>query len=326
MLISIQYLRALAALLVVLVHAMPAFIRGRFGVDIFFVISGFIMVCTTTNDPTPVNFFRRRLWRIVPLYWIFTLIAAFIVAQPTISIGLAVEPQQLIKSLLFIPYRDAYNSIVPVLLPGWTLNYEMYFYVLFAVSLLLPRSVRVVSLSSVIALLSIVGMIFHPKNPVLGMWTSSLLLEFVFGMTIARAWMGGLKLSHAQACCSVIAGLFIFAFSTPDGPLRFLEWGASASFLVTGFIYLDSYLRQFPIAILQLLGDASYSIYVTHYLTIRGYSATVGKFLGTADAYHPLSLLFLFVLVVLVGIATYFVVEKPMLDWGRRQRARAFAA
>ena len=141
MIVSIQYLRAVAALLVVMFHYsntfsaefVPGFFSfgvGAYGVDIFFVISGYIMYTISALRPRPpAAFLKDRIVRIVPLYWLLTLVAAFVSTKGGLSIGLDVSLRDLVTSLLFIPEWNAnYPTLVsPVLLVGWTLNLEMVF-------------------------------------------------------------------------------------------------------------------------------------------------------------------------------------------------------
>src|ERR1019366_2869669 len=140
----IQYLRGIAALMVVWHHGVGQlatletyfpFRFGTSGVDLFFVISGFIMVVTTAGrDVTPTEFIARRFVRVVPLYWVLTLaLAATALVAPSLFRSVTLTAVSLIQSLLFIPHFSPSHAgmIWPVLVPGWTLNYEMFFYVVF---------------------------------------------------------------------------------------------------------------------------------------------------------------------------------------------------
>src|SRR5262245_37349739 len=135
MLYSIQYLRAIAATMVAAYHAsleLPAgsalhgLLKGQAGVDIFFVISGFLMWQTTSRPvpPSPSEFMRKRLRRIVPLYWIVTL-AMFVMPaiSGTIAGSTVYDPMHLVASLLFIPYPYPADpsAYFPVYVPGWTI-------------------------------------------------------------------------------------------------------------------------------------------------------------------------------------------------------------
>lgn len=128
---SLQILRALAATSVVYLHigCEPWF--GGFGVDIFFVLSGFVMCYITDSGESGKEFFLRRIARIVPLYWALTLIT-FVIAwlKPTLFNSTTADLGNLFKSLLFIPYVKENGSISPIIPVGWTLNYEVYFYLL----------------------------------------------------------------------------------------------------------------------------------------------------------------------------------------------------
>src|SRR5262249_39672775 len=132
---SLQALRAVAALSVVLYHI--DFIgRGAFGVDIFFVLSGFIICHVTAADRQ--HFLLKRLIRIVPLYWARTLVVcALALAAPRLLQTTSDSWMGLLKSLFFIPYEKESGRVYPVLFLGWTLNYEMFFYVVFSIALAL---------------------------------------------------------------------------------------------------------------------------------------------------------------------------------------------
>ena len=152
---GIQALRGFAAALVVVLHAtgqpfgMEAskpwvWMRGHAGVDIFFVISGFVMAISATGQgrPTAGEFLRRRILRIVPLYWIFTLVMLAKILAVKVHPGLGRDVVHLqtpigyvLASLFFIPYRNSQGDIAPVLAVGWTLSFEMLFYLLFALAL-----------------------------------------------------------------------------------------------------------------------------------------------------------------------------------------------
>ena len=111
---------------------------GGAGVDIFFVISGFIMVYTTMDrEITPWSFMADRIARIVPAYWAATLGVFFLaLVAPSLLQTSHMQWGELFKSLVFVPFRKANGLVQPVLFVGWTLNYEMFFYLMFAAGLL----------------------------------------------------------------------------------------------------------------------------------------------------------------------------------------------
>lgn len=172
--VGVQYLRALAAIAVVVFHAAERygvdFSQGARGVDVFFVISGFIMWTVTTGRPaTPAGFLLDRVRRIVPLYWVatFVLIGATLLGvaptgQNDLSLG------SVLKSLLFIPYVGAGAVHAwPILGPGWTLNFEMFFYGVFALFLFAPARLRLLGLTATFSGLILLGVLLDPSAPVL---------------------------------------------------------------------------------------------------------------------------------------------------------------
>ena len=128
--VSIQYLRALAALAVLVFHAASKagvdFSIGQAGVDLFFLISGFLMVVITGDHTSAKSFIIDRLIRIVPLYWIATL-TLVVLSLIGFAPNLSIQPAYVIQSLLFIPVREpGGENIWPVLVPGWSLVFEIF--------------------------------------------------------------------------------------------------------------------------------------------------------------------------------------------------------
>jgi exopolysaccharide production protein ExoZ len=199
----LQALRAIAAWLVIADHALIAVTRGELsnpvtplawalggsGVYIFFVISGFIMVHISWDDfghpGAAQQFMRRRIIRIVPLYWLATMGAIVFhraSANDTVPAGLP----ELLRSLFFIPYYAENIGWAPILRQGWTLNYEMMFYVLFAVALTFPRKVALWGVAAALGIFTLVGPVLPPG--ILAYLSSPITLWFVLGMGIAWLW------------------------------------------------------------------------------------------------------------------------------------------
>ncbi|MCC8105138.1 MAG: acyltransferase [Clostridiales bacterium] len=138
---SIQTLRGICALLVVM-HHMRFFARGSFGVDIFFCISGFMIMLTTQgkkNLPARIRnkyFLRKRLIRVIPFYYLMTVFT-FILLKFFPDMFQETQPsfEYLVKSLLFVPFDIGEGVLQPILRVGWTINYEVFFYLLFFLSL-----------------------------------------------------------------------------------------------------------------------------------------------------------------------------------------------
>jgi exopolysaccharide production protein ExoZ len=200
---SLQALRAIAAWLVVADHALLdithntradaltpiAWVLGSVGVSVFFVISGFIMVHISWNDfaraGATAKFLRRRIVRIVPLYWLATL-AALAFHQVSATHGSDAGWPQLIRSLLFIPYFDGPSGWTPILPQGWTLSYEMMFYAIFAIALALPRWIGFAAVGGSLGALTLAGPFLPPG--VVAHLASPIALWFVLGIALGACW------------------------------------------------------------------------------------------------------------------------------------------
>ena len=135
----------------------------------------------TTHDrrTTPLQFMTNRIVRIVPLYWLITLaVAAMAFTVPSLFRGVVLTPELVVKSLLFIPhyYPGMPTRVWPLLLPGWTLNYEMVFYLVFAIALLLPRRLMIPVIAALFTAVVASGFIFHFDNVVAKFHTISIIL------------------------------------------------------------------------------------------------------------------------------------------------------
>jgi exopolysaccharide production protein ExoZ len=334
MVVSIQYLRGLAAMMVVYHHSVRKVLEmnpdsiipysgfGNAGVDIFFVISGFIMWVTTVSTmQTPAYFWYRRIIRIVPLYWFFILVIIIPkLLVPEIFQTTQLEPSHIVKSLLFIPHYHPLIShqIWPILIPGWTLNYEMFFYLLFGASLFISPRWRFPVLASAFLFLVLLGQWITSDNPLFITYTDKLILEFFAGIVIGVLYMRGFTLSPVMSISLMGAAIILLiGFETflPPGGMRIITWGIPAILMVFATLSLDTAGKIPRIRSLRLIGDASYSIYLSHILSIE-----VIESLWEISDWHTDTLMaqLIFVAVcigtsTMVGIAAFYMVEQPML-------------
>jgi exopolysaccharide production protein ExoZ len=263
---SIQVLRAIAALSVVAFHLSPAgFTVGAAGVDIFFVISGFIMGSVGRRE-SPGAFLRKRAIRIVPLYWLVTLAMCGGALIPGVFQNFRFDAASLARSLLFIPYVDPTGHVWPLVVSGWTLNDEVLFYALFAIGLLAGRPV-LVSAAGLLALV-VLGQVMRPHDAVLAIWTTPLLLEFVAGLALAKAgrlrgvWPGLALLAAGSI------GFGVFGVVMPVQHPRLLVWGLPAFAMVAGAVTIERSGRWPALRWAETIGDASYSLYLLHGIVI----------------------------------------------------------
>lgn len=339
-LLSIQYLRAVAALMVVAFHVKPRLLRMGYdgpwpewlgcGVDIFFVISGAIMWLTTYDRAvSPQDFLFRRFLRIAPLYYIVTiLVVALMVAAPALVIGGRLDTMHVLASFAFLPWpHPLFGTFEPVLPQGWTLNYEMLFYLLFAASLFVRRSMRPWLVVGALCAIVLAGRNSDPAS-VAGFFSSSIILEFAFGLLIGVVVTAGVRLPRALAIAFLALGLVGIPATWPlviGGVPRVWLCGASAALLVAGAVFLELQGVVFRNRVMHLLGDASYSIYLTHGLAM---SAIGAVWMRAGLATHtPTFVLFVPVSIAvatLAGVITYRIAEKPLHDLSRnlvRRRA-----
>jgi peptidoglycan/LPS O-acetylase OafA/YrhL len=285
-LFNVQALRAVAAFMVVCVHLQalagmagaPARLTeaGNAGVDLFFVISGFIMVFTTGRKPQrPLPFLGSRVRRIAPLYWIVTL-AVFAVARlaPALIQNTPSDPGRLIASLLFLPAQRLDGTLRPVVFVGWTLNFEMAFYVLFALGLLAPRRwIGVLATAAVLVLAVAWGWMARPASPILGFYTTPMVIEFGLGMLLGLAWphlRAPKGMTLPLACAALAAfGVMLGAPWLWPGAERLFAFGLPATVIVAAALMLERQGRAVRWPWLTALGAASYAVYLSHFFVTQ---------------------------------------------------------
>jgi len=335
--VSIQYLRALAALAVVVYHVLgePAVI-GAAGVDVFFVISGFVIgLITTGRTVDPIGFAYDRAARILPLYWIFTLLLMAVkVAAPDVLPRIPLDTAWFIKSLLLVPVdRPGGTGTFPLLYQGWTLWYEALFYALVLAAVLAAPARLARAMTLAIAALVLAGMVLRPSSTVLAVYTDPLLVEFLIGYWFAVLRAEGLRPPAGAGGLLLACGIAGFAAAAtlagaPDGWPRLAFWGLPAAALVIGAVVLDDRGRVGDLRLPRLLGDASYAIYLSHGIVVSAL-LVAGRRLGMplADPMgQPLLALAICVLVTMAGVAVHVALERPMMAWFRRRRPGARAA
>ena len=320
---SVQVLRALAAVAVV-THHIRLFGNGAWGVDLFFVISGFIMCFVTEHSGA--HFFAKRVIRVVPLYWAGTLgIFSLALLVPGFLRETHPDLVQLVKSLFFIPYRTG-DNVFPIMFLGWTLNYEMFFYLLFAGSMAISHAYRAVICSAVLVALAIVGWMVEFESVVLEFFTESIIVEFAFGMfcysVFARTADWRARAGNGARTLMVIAGLLLIAcmplMSAQSEIIgRPFAWGllALGAFLLIVHGLANRRLPRFAV----LVGDASYSLYLFHPYVLNVFNRVLRP---SYDAGSPSAyLMALLAIAVCCGVAVvlYRLLELPLTTWLRRK-------
>ena len=332
MIVTIQYLRGIAATLVVLAHIDTQLLRltedqigfgagaGEWGVDIFFVISGFIMYrAAIVSDVAPGRFLLNRVIRIVPLYWTLTLlVAGAAYLAPAVFSSTRFDPLHLLASLLFLPWPNpAYSGYWPVLIPGWTLNFEIFFYGIVAVALLLPARCRLLGASLIMCLAFIALSHARPTGP-LSFYTNDIVLEFVFGLLIG--WIADRRKPgpFVGAALIIISVSAVLWHGHLEGWPRSLAYGVPALLLVFGSLQFEAWARRHPVTPMRYLGDISYSLYLTHVIALPAVTALFSKWAGpklpAIWAYPALAL----AASIAVAMVSYALMERPLTQRLRR--------
>ncbi len=330
MLVYIQILRFVAALAVIAFHVLGApppgfevpesavsFVLsyGGRGVDLFFVISGFVIFYATRSAPsTPAEFLRRRVERIVPLYFfvIFAVTVLAVTLPATFGTPDWYTPRHILKSLAFIAFTD---GEMPVVYVGWSLEYEMYFYLATALLMALTREVwrNIAVMFSALALLGqIPGVGAALGNA--AFFTDPMILEFVLGVIVGHI------VAHRRIDwpLPVAAGCAIAALLATDSASRVIVSGLPAACLVAAAAWASRRRLEpsWPERVLARLGDASYSIYLAQVETVSLASRHIA---GLVPALPPLLLLAVTsCVVVALGLALNILVERPLLRLCRK--------
>lgn len=281
-LVSVQILRAVAAIGVAAAHSpqiatfLPLANYGAVGVDLFFVISGFVMVYSSqalfgTRGAGRI-FLARRIARIVPIYWIVSGVACLVYlvnAGPGVP---KVTWSWMLSSLSFIPFGDGFPE--PITGVGWTLNFEMFFYVCFAAALLWSAAKSAVVMTSMFIVFAALWKT-QLMPPPFSLWFNPIVLEFILGVWLGIAYCQGIRLAPWMCCVLIVIGMGLIGLTAVEGyyatptndPVvpRFVAWGIPAFLVVAGAALSTTTMRTGRvIGFLVLLGDASYCIYLIH--------------------------------------------------------------
>ena len=350
-LVNIQILRAVAALIVVLYHVgveethicadtgggcAPDMWFGLDGVTLFFMISGFIMVVTSWNSfgkpGAAVDFIRRRIQRIVPLYWIVTTIGVIGVAIAPAMLNVPVlDPIYIAASYLFYPVARLNGLVRPIANLGWTLELEMMFYVIFTGALLFNRKLGMALAMGVIVLITAGGVAgLYGASVPLNFWSDPIILDFALGMAVGAAYKVGANLPRAAvwglcgafvliAVGVVVQAPWINSFAELSFVRRlFLALPAAALFLV-GALGPQLNAANLFTRLGLLLGDASYSLYLIHPFILRPFAKIWAKLFVT----HLPMWVFTCtapIAAIAAGLALYWLVERPLSNYFARKR------
>jgi exopolysaccharide production protein ExoZ len=339
MIVPIQVLRAVAAIVVVVGHFqgftaspktdfwVPYVKLATAGVDLFFIISGFVMVYA--SEPMfgrvdgPLNFFARRAIRIIPLYWLATSVYLLIAAALPSLVDADYSAQFIASSYLFIPVARPGGAMNPVVGQGWSLNYEMLFYVVFAVAIFGSRRTAVAAASLVLLCLVVAGQILAPSSPVLATWTNSIVLEFIFGILLGLAYREGLRLPQWLSGMLIVAGVALFYVNMCileiPGTLanglavsQAFAYGIPAVLIVAGATFGNFSLGGVGWRMFAVAGDASYALYLFHAFPVRAMIFLFQRVGVNVDTYRFSCLAATVGVSLAFAVMIYYLFERPV--------------
>ncbi len=329
----VQILRFFAALLVVLGHAEhEAIVRGGIdqalgwfdwglGVDVFFIISGFIMyylIHDRFGEPNASrDFIIRRIFRIVPLYWIMTIIiiALIIISSASVINNKIPSIYSVLASFLFIPWPQENGDIFPIFSLGWTLNYEMMFYVLIGFALYFRKTAGLIFFFLVFAMLVACRLLGPPEWWIVRFWGDPIIGEFLLGIGLAAAFIAGWRIGLLTLLAALAAGMgfaVIFFVTSSYETLTRLITGGIPAILITGSIilYRKDISDNHAVRLLVLCGNASYALYLTHPFAIKGIAIIFGRFV--IDFNWRLYMILAVMISILLALIVHLFIEKPI--------------
>ncbi|WP_420134044.1 acyltransferase family protein [Rhodopseudomonas sp.] len=347
---SVQFLRFVAAAMVLIGHLQDALRRGRIpglapfddptglpwhsGVDIFFVISGFVMYMMAADQfghpGAAAAFIRRRLIRVAPLYWAFTLLAVLtVVVLPDRVQSTQLSLPHITASLLFVPWRAPSGGLVPPLSVGWTLNFEILFYIVFAFGLFFRRAIGLTAIVAILFALMVPRLLFpNAVGDQLDAWGFPITVEFLFGIFIGRMYLANVRMSGITRTAMVVGALLALSVGNQAGLNAFQDrwffWGVPAAAIVAATVLGRDLPDRRWSRVLVLFGNASYALYLSHLFTLRAVGVVWSSLhLNSVAAYFTLAV----ASSVLMSIAVYLWFERPLLTWlGRRTGSKATSA
>ncbi|BCG64450.1 MAG: exopolysaccharide production protein ExoZ [Methyloprofundus sp.] len=341
---NIQALRGIAVLSVTLYHLsiieqkyggsisiLPKLLQfGMFGVDLFFIISGFVMITITRgkfqNQQQALKFIYHRIARIYPSYWVYSLLVLGVfLIQPTWVNSTQENQVDIMASFLLVP-----ANTLPLVMVGWTLIHEMYFYLIFFILLLISAEKNIMATLIIwTAIVIILNTFVLLNNPVFKIISHPLTIEFIAGCIFAvvfyqkniRFRVPILLVMAALTLALSIYGFYLYQNITeqidPTNWWRVLVFGTPALLIVFCFIYAEKSGYILPSALIKI-GDASYSIYLSHILTLSATGRVWAMFATDSISDNIIMLPVLLIIVLIVGIISYHLIEKPLLKLSHR--------
>lgn len=291
------------------------------GIHLFIVISGFMLVYTTRESDTGVRFLLKRLARIVPLYWTLTLCVILMASwRGWLFPGTDLSLHGIATSLFFVPSENFVGHIHPILFTGWTLNYIVLSYALFAIAMFAPFKYRpYVAIALLVAFMALAS---QTPDPVMRrFWTDPFLLELIVGMVAAMLIKKTSVLQwasrHSMWPMIIVSGtaLMIAAAWPMTAVERAFSCGLSTGAFVFGLALRDVQRRSAKEGPLQPVARLSYSIYLVHPLVIPLVGWMIAGRLGWPELEVFVIVVASFAVTIVVSSFTHPMIEERAAAW-----------
>lgn len=314
MILSIQYMRAIASLLVLLHHIswkseqystdiLYWYTFGEIGIDIFFIISGYIMVFIgETKEKNIKIFLKSRLIRVLPLYWTLTILALIVYLYSPGSVNSSGGSTDILYSFLLIPGEHKF-----LIQNGWTLSYEFYFYIIFSFSLLFTSIYKSYIPLFIMLLLVLYGILSNDNSFIY----STRLLEFSVGIIIYKIHQNYV-INKVLSIIILMLSIFLLVFL--DTKINIIDYGIPASLFFIAMIYLEDFFVKYKYNSISYfftrIGESSYSLYLIHVFAL----AAISKILNSEmmKEYPYFYIIILFISSIIIGHICYLYLEKKL--------------
>lgn len=314
-------MRAVAAILVVISHISIKSLShahyeidwgkyGIIGVDIFFIISGYIMMFIAHKRENDMKLFlKSRFIRIIPLYWTLSFLSLIVYLYNPNIVNSSTGDTTILSSFFLIPGNGTF-----LLATGWTLSYEVYFYFLFSIALLFKFQYRYLMLMLLMILLVGYGSVFDDES----FFFSDKLLEFLIGMVFFMTHKPS-KINFIFPFFFLVSSILVFQFL--DGMAHIIQYGISASLFFVAMLQLEPFFRKYKAVwiatIFEKIGKSSYSLYLTHLFVLGAVSRIVKPELLQTHPYLYIGTLFIGS--IIVGYLCYLYLETFLIQWIRKR-------
>lgn len=349
MLLTLQYLRGIASILVVLYHARGEinniysqsnlgdmlFSNGYIGVDLFFMISGFVIMLSTEKDKSSFSFIVKRIFRIYPVYLVCLLIAMYILDKPFNA--------EFIRSLLFINLDLSASAPwfgYAIIFTAWTLMFEIIFYLIFYVSMSISWKFRGYTCSIVIILMVVIinihyngtiGFSGYSSIPVNSntdhnyllklarVLSSPMFFEFVMGIFIYKICnyiynIVNINIARVSVITSIVlfSYFYVAGFNGGHGPFK---CGLYAAFLLFSLVMFEKKCGVKKNNIMNFFGNISYSLYLTHAIVLSSISAGLISLYVSGNGFS--NLYFILLSSILMASILYYTIESYFVKFAR---------